>query len=166
MPYLKFIALICLLGSSLQVSAEDRSQVLIHADSMQLDINTGNSVYRGNVSFVQGSTRLSGDTVTVNSKNGSINTVKIEGSPARYSDTSPAGRVLAESSRMEYSVLNNQLSMEGAARLEQDDRVVQSQHIIYDTEKQLILAGQPAGETSDPDQRVNIILTPKKDRTP
>jgi lipopolysaccharide export system protein LptA len=166
MTYLKFTALMCLLCVSLQVSAEDRTQILIHADSMQLDINTGSSVYRGNVSFIKGTIRLSGDTVTVDSKDGSIRMITIEGDPARYSDISPEARVHAESATMEYSVANNQLNMQGAARLEQDGRVVESQHILYDTDKQLILAGQPAGETSDPEQRVNITLTPKKDRTP
>jgi len=166
MTYLRFITLVSVLFASLQVSAADEKQILIHADSMQLDINTGSSVYHGNVSFTQGNIRLSGDTVTVNSKDGGISAVFIEGAPARYTDTSPQGRVLAESSTMEYSVAKNQLNMLGSARLEQADRVVQSQHILYDTEKQLILAGQPAGETSDPEQRVNIILTPKKDRTP
>lgn len=165
MPYLKFAILLALLSSA-QVYAENEQQILIRADSMKFDINAGSSVYRGNVSFVQAGIKLSGDVITVNSKDGSIDQIKVEGSPAHYSDASPDGPVLAESASMDYSVSNHQLSMQGEARLEQGDRVVQSQHIIYDTDKKLILAGQPAGESSDPEQRVNITLTPKKDRTP
>ena len=181
MRTLKFSLLLALLSVSVQASAADpapvdadtaatspvyREKILIRADTMQLDINTGSSVYRGNVSFTQGTIQLSGDTVTVNSKEGRIKEVRIEGSPARYRDTSIIGHVLAESTNMDYLVTDNQLSMLGAARLEQGDRVVRSQRILYDTEKQLILAGQTASEITDPEQRVNITLTPKKDRTP
>lgn len=154
--------LLCLASLSFQVNADNKEQILIHADSMKLDVNTGSSVYRGNVSFTQGKIEIYGDTVTVNSKNGSINEVKIEGNPARYSDTSQNNHILAESARMDYSVNDNKLNMQGNAKLEQGDRVVQSENILYDTKKQIILAGQSSTENKDPSHRVNIILTPKK----
>jgi lipopolysaccharide export system protein LptA len=166
MLYRKLAILLCLISVSLQVSAENKEQILIHADSMRLDVNTGKSVYRGNVSFTQGKIQIHGDTVTVSSKNGSINEVKIEGSPARYSDTSQESHILAESTNMDYKVEANQLNMQGAARLEQGDRLVQSENILYDTKKQVILAGKSSNQSNDPNQRVNIILTPKKSRTP
>jgi lipopolysaccharide export system protein LptA len=166
MQRLKLAILLCLVSIGFQAHADSKEQILIHADSMQLDVNTGNSVYRGNVSFTQGKIEIHGDTVTVISKNGSIQEVKIEGDPARYSDTSQNNHVLAESTNMDYSVADNQLSMQGKARLEQGDRLVQSENILYDTKKQIVLAGQSSSDSKDPSQRVNIILTPKKPGPP
>lgn len=163
----RLILLLCLAGISLHANADDKGQqILIHADSMKLDINTGSSVYKGNVSFTQGKIAIHGDTVTVFSKNGNIDEVKITGAPARYSDTSQNNHILAESTHMDYRVEDNKLSMQGKAKLEQGDRLVQSENILYDTKKQVILAGQSSTGSSSPDQRVNIILTPKKERTP
>ncbi len=160
----KLVWLVCLLTSSLLANAGEK--ILIRADSMQLDINTGESVYRGNVSFTQGTIKLKGNQITVSNENGDLRHVKIEGTPARYSDNNPEAQVTARSQYMDYNVANSQLSMRGAARLEQGDRIVESDHILYDTEKKLILAGQTTGATGEPGQRVNITLTPKKDRAP
>lgn len=141
-------------------------QIQIHADSMQLDINSGDSIYQGNVSFVQGNIELTGSRVIVSSKNGEIIRVNVEGMPAHYNNANANGSILAESETMEYVVAENRLSMLGDARLEQDDRVVQSHHIIYDTKKQVILAGKSTSGESAPNERVNITLTPRKDKTP
>jgi lipopolysaccharide export system protein LptA len=166
MRHHKLAILLCLVSIGFQAHADNKEQILIHADSMQLDVNTGNSVYRGNVSFTQGKIEIHGDTITVSSKNGSINEIKIEGDPARYSDTSQNNNhVLAESNKMDYRVADNQLSMQGKARLEQGDRLVQSENILYDTKKQIVLAGH-SSDSKDPSQRVNIILTPKKPAPP
>jgi lipopolysaccharide export system protein LptA len=166
MLYRKLTILLCLVSISFPVIADNKEKILIHADSMKLDVNTGSSVYRGNVSFTQGKIEIHGDTVTVKSKNGTINEVIIEGKPARYNDTSQNNHILAESTNMNYRVEDNKLNMQGKARLEQGARIVQSENILYDTKKQIILAGQSSSETKDPNQRVNIILTPKKDRKP
>lgn len=160
----KILLLVGILSCSLPVFADEK--ILIRADSMTLDINTGESIYTGNVSFIQGNVKLKGNLITVNNKDGSIKHVKIEGTPARYSDNTPEARVAAESKLMDYNVINSQLSMRGAARLEQGERIVESDHILYDTKKKLILAGQSTGEASKPGQRVNITLTPKKERPP
>jgi lipopolysaccharide export system protein LptA len=158
------ICLACVPG--LVASVEPGEQIQIHADYMQFDINTGDSVYRGNVHFVRGKVELSGDRVNVSSKDGEVIRVKVEGTPARYHDSNETGRVLAESERMDYAVTQGKLTLLGTARLEQDDRVVQSQQIIYDTEKKLILAGKSSSQNAGQVDRVNITLTPKKDRTP
>ena len=155
-----------LTGAGLFAIADAAEQIQIHADYMQFDINTGNSTYQGNVRFIQGKIDLSGDRVNVSSKDGKVIKVHVEGTPARYHDSNETGRVLAESEQMDYAISNSKLTLLGKARLEQDERVVQSQQIIYDTEKKLILAGKASSEKTDKADRVNITLTPKKDRAP
>lgn len=155
------LGMACLCASLTVAAAE---QIQIHADYMQLNINTGESIYQGNVSFVQGQVELSGSKITINSRDGEITQVQVEGEPARYRNTNVNGRVLAESERMDYVVSQNQLTMLGTARLEQDDRVVQSQRIIYDTNAQLIIAGKTSGSDNADVERVNITLTPRKDK--
>ena len=158
------ISLMC--GICFYAIAAPDQQIHIQADNMRFDINSGDSIYQGNVRFVQGNIDLSGDRVNVKSKDGKIINVQVTGSPARYHDSTESGRVLAESEQMDYAVTENKLTMRGTARLEQDARVVQSQQIIYDTEKKLILAGKSPGKKGGETDRVNITLTPKKDRTP
>ena len=48
------------------------------------------------------------------------------------------------------------------ASLEQSDHTVESERIIYDTAKKIIIAGKVNAEKNDSEQRVNITLTPKK----
>jgi lipopolysaccharide transport protein LptA len=158
------ICALCCLGEY-AIAAQDEP-IQIHSDYMQFDINTGNSIYLGNVRFVQGKIDLSGDRVNVSSKDGKVIKVHVEGTPARYQDSNESGRVLAQSQQMDYEVTENRLTMQGSARLEQDERLVQSQQIIYDTAKKLILAGKSFGADDGKADRVNITLTPKKDRAP
>jgi lipopolysaccharide transport protein LptA len=59
--------------------------------------------------------------------------------------------------KMEYQADNNRLILSDKARLEQAGSVVESEQIIYDTIKEVVIAGDDSAN-----KRVNITITPDK----
>ncbi len=158
----KILLLCWLLFPALAFAETGNDKIEIRADHLKINVKTGDSVYTGNVSFVQGYIQLSGEIITVKSRDNEIHHVEVEGKPARYRfEDSEKNKVNAYSGHMEYSVDQNRLVMTDNARLEQTDNIVESQRIVYDTENQVIVAGID-NQSGNAGQRVNITLTPKK----
>lgn len=162
--------LLLLLGlSSVQHSSANEAdeKIFISADHMQLNINTGYSVYTGKVKISQGALVLTGDKVTLQQNDNEIEQLTVIGKPAKYNHVTEKGESIeAESEKMVYTASQNKLVMTTNARLIQPDHQVSSQRIVYDTEKKIVIAGDKTGKHSDPEnkaeQRVKITLTPKK----
>ena len=145
-------------------------KIFINADYMQLNLESGNSVYTGNVKISQGQLVLTGDKVTLEQTSDAIERITITGKPAHYNHLTEKGEnIQAESERMVYTASRNELIMTVNAKLSQPDHKVSSQKIVYDTEKQIVIAGdksKPSAGSDDKSQRVNITLTPKKAPNP
>ena len=155
-------------------------KITVSADYMQLNVETGNSTFTGNVEISQGNLTLTGDKVTLKRrrlKNGEseIDKLTITGKPARYSHITGEGKTIsAESKKMVYTANIGKLVMTKDARLIQPENQVSSQKIIYDTFKKIVIAGAkkpvPANNSTGnsgadevkPNQRVKITLTPRK----
>lgn len=148
-----------------EVSAETVDEIQIRADYMKFDLETGESLYRGNVSIVQGTIKLTGEEVIIRREQKGANEISdivVSGNPARYlQDENSNNIVRAVSQHMKYSSRENRLVMTDNARLEQSDQTVESQRIIYDTANKAIIAGKNRNQ-KDTGNRVNITLTPKK----
>lgn len=137
-------------------------EVQIQADYMKLDLETGSSTYRGNVSIIQGTIKLTGDKITITRKDNEIRDIQVDGNPARFlQDENTDNKVHATSGHMKYTAQANRLVMTIDASLEQSDRTVESQRIVYDTQNKVIIAGKDSSSDHKGD-RVNITLTPKK----
>ena len=162
-------------------AAERTEKILINADHMQLNIESGYSVYTGNVKISQGELVLTGDKVTLKQNNNNeVEQITVDGKPARYNHRTENGDPIeAESEHMVYNASKNKLIMTINAKLHQPDQHLSSQKIVYDTLKKIIIAGgdsKPASRSSKTDagpdadtskkQRVNITLTPKKQSPP
>lgn len=145
-------------------------KIFINADYMQLNIESGSSVYIGNVKISQGALILTGDKVTLEQAGDALERITITGKPAHYNHVTEKGEsIQAESEHMVYNASQNKLVMTINAKLLQPDHKVSSQKIVYDTEKQIIIAGDKSDSASgspDENQRVNITLTPKKEPRP
>ncbi len=151
-----------------ETSAE---KIFINADHMQLNIESGHSVYTGQVKISQGKLVLTGDKVTVEKGDDEIERIIVSGKPARYNHITEKGESIeAESEHMVYTASQNKLVMTINARLKQPDHQVSSQKIIYDTLKKTIIAGDKSGPSdnngTDGKERVIITLTPKKQDQP
>jgi lipopolysaccharide export system protein LptA len=153
-------------------SANKAAVIKIKADYMAFDLETGRNLYEGNVSIVQGNIELTGDKVTILRSNNKVSDIEVTGNPARYlQDENTENIVRAVSQQIHYSAQNNRLVLTDEASLKQSNHTVESQRIVYDTAKKMIIAGKtPAekgvekdAEKSASKQRVNITLTPKKD---
>lgn len=174
--------ILCCLQTSIY-AADLTEKVLISADHMRFNIESGHSVYTGNVKISQGKLVLTGDKVTVEQKNNEVESITVIGKPARYTNVTEKGETIeAESEHMLYRASRNKLEMTTNARLQQTGHQVSSQKITYDTLKRIIIAGgsnipsDKAGpgadtgstndNTSKQGQRVNITLTPKQQPQP
>jgi lipopolysaccharide export system protein LptA len=148
-------------------AAENLEKIYIDADYMQLNIDTGYSVYTGNVNIKQGELKLTGDKVTIQQNKEEVERITVNGKPAQYNHVTEKGEnIQAESEQMVYTASESKLVMTGNANLKQPDHQVSSQKIVYDTQKNIVIAGDKGEKSAtDPDgsQRVNITLTPKKD---
>lgn len=145
-----------------------QEKIFIDADYMQLNINTGKSIYSGNVKISQGELVLTGDQVTLEQSKDEIERMTVIGKPARYNHVTEKGESIeAESERMVYIASQHKLVMTVNAKLLQPDHQVSSQKITYDTQNKIVIAGDKSEKSSaggkiDEKQRVNITLTPKK----
>ena len=148
------------------LAAENNEKIFIDADYMQLNIETGYSVYIGNVNIKQGELKLAGDKVTVQQTKEEVERITVIGKPAHYNHITEKGEnIQAESEHMVYTASENELVMTVNAKLKQPDHQVSSQKIVYDTEKKIVIAGDKSDTSTgiENKQRVNITLTPKKD---
>lgn len=135
-------------------------KVVIQADHVTMNIKTGNSTYTGNVQITQGKLKLTGDQVILVQSDNEIERMTVTGKPAHYNHVTEDGQTIkAESEKMVYTVSQNKLVLTINAKLMQPDNQVSSQKITYDTEKKIIIAGDPQKTEQ---QRVNITLTPRK----
>jgi len=147
-------------------AAESPEKIYIDADYMQLNLETGYSIYTGNVNIKQGELKLTGDKVTIQQSKEDVERITVNGKPAHYNHITEKGEnIQAESEQMVYTASESKLVMTGNANLKQPDHQVSSQKIVYDTEKNIVIAGDKSESStgSDSNQRVNITLTPKKD---
>ncbi len=155
-------------SASRAAEIEAVEKIFIDADHMQLNIETGYSVYTGNVKIRQGELKLTGDKVTVQQSNNEIERITVTGKPAHYNHITENGEnIQAQSEHMVYTANQNKLVMTINAQLTQPENQVNSQKITYDTKKKIVIAGDKNGSPSstsgtDSKQRVNITLTPKK----
>lgn len=146
-------------------------KIFINAGHMQFNIESGHSVYTGQVKISQGALVLTGDKVTVEQSNNEVEQITVLGKPARYNHVTEKGETIeAESEQMVYTASQNKLVMTGNASLKQPDHQVSSKKIIYDTLKKIVIAGDrnisSDNEKPDETERVNITLTPKKQDQP
>ena len=170
--FLATISLLCL--PSISLAAEPVEKIHIDADHMQMNIESGKSIYTGNVKITQGELILLGDKVMLEQSNKEVERIIVTGKPARYNHITEKGEPIeAESEHMVYTASQNKLVMTINAHLQQPGHKLSSQKIIYDTQKSTVVAGSSqktlpdntgseTGTDSKERQRVNITLTPKK----
>ena len=143
-------------GAGKSLMQPSNAPVNIYADRMQYDMKSGVSEYHGNVRVTQNNIELTGDKVIAHQENEELKNIRVEGSPAIYRQLSEDGKYInAQSMRMEYFADTNRLVLTKKARLEQAGQIVESEKIVYDTVREIIIAGNDTQK-----ERVNITITP------
>lgn len=139
----------------------NQQRINIQADTMTMEVSSGNSIYEGNVRFERQDIVLSGDMIKLERDDAGSMQVQVIGAPARYHQTSGNNPTKAQSQRMDFDDRTDVLTMNKDARLEHDGQLIESDHIEYDTTRKVLLAG---GKKADDKKRVNIILNQQSEQ--
>ena len=144
-------------GAQQTLAPSVSAPINIYADYMKYDIQSGISQYKGSVRVTQNNIELTGDKVIAVQKDKILKKITVTGSPATYRQLSEDGNYIkAQSMQMEYQAEDNRLVLSNKARLEQAGSVMESEQIIYDTIKEVVIAGDDNAQ-----KRVNITISPE-----
>lgn len=147
--------------TSIALTSDDKQPIEIEADSAELDDLNHVSIYRGDVVAIQGSIRMTGDTMTVHfTDENDMEILIMEGNPATYRQLPDNSNVYdeAEALRMEYYELKNMVILIKDAVVTQERSVFSGDRIEYDT----ILNKVNAWSDPDSEEKVITTIEPKK----
>ena len=163
LPALLLISPLCAAQSS------DAGQPIhIEADSVEIREQEGISIYRGGVNIRRGSMVIRGELIVIHNTPAGLEKIVVEGEPASFRQLNDLEEeISAQSQKMTYAADTGLLVLREQAVLEQKQNKFTSEHIIYDTLKDIVQAGEdkPAGDDAPP-QRVTITIQPSKDAAP
>lgn len=152
--------LLCLPGAAWALKSDRDKPMHIEADNVELDDQSGVSVYRGDVVITQGTMRITGDQVTVyTTPDAKLKRAVSVGQPATYKqrpDDKPED-VKARALAMEYFADKDTVVLTDEARLWQGPNTFVSKKIIYDVANDRVDAGKQSGG-----DRVRITIHPEK----
>lgn len=164
-PLLKTLALVIGICSS-AIAANDEPDAAIHiaADRAEMREQDNISIYTGNVNIKRGSINISGDSVTIKSTPvGELKLITVTGKPARFTQLNDQGeQVEAESETLIYQAGSGLLELKINALLSKNQNQFSSQHIIYDSQLNIVKAGQDNIENTTQPARVQITIQPDK----
>ena len=143
-------------------TSDENQPVQIEADSVEIREQDGISTYKGNVKITKGSLIIQGHLVHIISKKNILQTIRVEGTPATFKQTNNQGEeISAQSQFIKYQLSSGILTLKKDAILLQSSNRVTSDHIIYNTLKDIIKAGQDKNNSDKP-QRVTITIQPEQ----
>lgn len=150
---------------ALAIESDKHQPIRIQADAGSADDAAGTYIYRGNVTITQGTLNVTADEVEILTRDDTIiRIVASADSPklARYKQQTnhESEMVYADAREITYLVQEEQLHLSGNARVQQVENVFSGELLHYDMARGIVdlLAGP------DPDDRVNMTITPKKDQ--
>jgi len=142
---------------------DSNAPIEIEADQVEMRERESISVYTGNVKIVKGSIRFTGDKIIITSKDGQLEHIKIEGTPATFFQLNDLNEeISAQSFQMLYLASNNTLELTKQALLMKDQSQFSSEHIIYDAQNDVVKAGENQATPGDEKPRVKITLHPEQ----
>lgn len=150
-----FCACLNLHNNALARSDDSEKPIHITADTAELNDKTGVSIYRGDVEMVQGTTILTGDVITVYTKNNDVTKMISVGNLATYQETTDDGDIVyAESEEMIHNSPEKKVELFRKGKITQTGNVIKSDYILYLTEEGLI-------DTGTKKDRIKIVIQPK-----
>ncbi len=133
--------------------AQDAEPLNLEADSIRYDNNTGNSLYRGNVVISRAGMRLTGDEVEVFSENGEFLRIVARARPGTFRNRSADGNVDARADTIEYDIKRRTITFTGNAVVDDGEKMLQGERIIYDLGRKVVSATKSKG-------RVRLTINP------
>ena len=158
-----FIALLALPAATIAKTSDAEKPINIEADQVEIRERESLSIYRGNVRITQGSLRINGDVIRFSSTEEGHQKIKILGKPASFFQlTDQNQEISAQGEEMEYHAKTGLLTLERNAVLVQQDNRFTSEHIIYNTQTNVVKAGvtDNTSSSSTKPPRVTITVMP------
>ncbi|NOZ09741.1 MAG: lipopolysaccharide transport periplasmic protein LptA [Gammaproteobacteria bacterium] len=164
-------SLMFLAAPSASALKSDKNQAaIVDADDIEMDFNTGDRIYTGNVSVRQGSLRLYSDKLVVKFKDDALQSAVAYGKPARFQQR-PDGKdedVKGKALRIVLDEINNKIHLYNKAEVTQGHNTIKSKEIHYDMSTSRVIvkgaAKSPSGGTSS-GGRARLIIRPKGSTT-
>lgn len=152
---------LCVFTVKLQAAPaiSNRTPIHITADHFHFNQSTGIGVYTGRVHVTQGVLTIKGNRLTVIAPpNEPVEHLRMDGSPATFHDVTPKGKTVnGHAQHMHYLPNKHLVQLEGQAKLIQSRNTFSSNHIIYNTQSGVVIAGSPGN-------RVKATLVPQKQK--
>lgn len=152
-------AALLLFAATVTAGLPDQDQpATIESDRAEMDQRAGVYRYFGNVVFTQGTLRITGDRMDIETHEGELQRAEVRGEPARARQQTEEGDwVNARALEMVYEPVRPRLTLIGRAELVRDDDVFTAAYIEYDPATGWIQA------ESDDDERVHITFQPQRE---
>jgi lipopolysaccharide export system protein LptA len=138
----------------------DRDQPIeVEADRMEWREQENISIYKGNVTLVQGSLRINSDRMVIHfNEANELTLLEMTGKPAKLRQINDLRQeVKGEAEQIDYSELESLLILRKSAFLDQAGDIIRGELIRMDTATNNIEAG-----TSEPDDRVKMVIQPRQ----
>lgn len=150
----------------LALPGDREKPIHISSDSADIDDKNGISVYRGNVIITQGTTRLTGDVITIYSSDRQIQEVVSEGKTGmaclEEDQGADKGILKAWGKTIRYHLGRERVELIRQARLEQKGDTFTGDMIEYDKQTQVVNA---KADGTGQGKRVEMIIQPRHQRT-
>ncbi len=160
---LPLLALLALPQQVLALASDRDQEISIEAETADIDNKKEVSIYRGDVVMTQGTTRITGDIVTVHSNKSEITEVVAEGKTTRayYEEQQDnnQGTLQAWGKIIRYDLLSENIELIKDAELAQKGDTFKGEHIHYNLTLQTVNAKGKPQEGSD--GRVRMVIHPK-----
>lgn len=165
-PTSLFLLLLLTFSSHLVAKTSDNdAPIHIEADQLEMRQQEGISIYHGNVEISKGSLKINGDKIIVTHKNGSLYRITIAGKPATFYQLTDLNEAIsAEGYHIEYVASTGMLELKQKALLLKNKNEFSSEHIFYDTLKDIVKAGQESKASTGKVPRVKITIYPEKNQ--
>ncbi|MEF8834309.1 MAG: lipopolysaccharide transport periplasmic protein LptA [Halofilum sp. (in: g-proteobacteria)] len=152
------VAAAMLAMTAAQAREDDREKpATIEADRAEVDRASGESQYFGNVVFEQGTLRLTGEHVTVFTREGAIDRAEARGTPARIRQENDAGQMVRAHARtIDYDASEGLVVLTGDAELQRDGERFAAGRIRYWPD-----SGRVEGGRGEDGGRVRIRIEPE-----
>jgi lipopolysaccharide export system protein LptA len=166
MNNLMLLALLVIPCAAAAKTSDAEQPIYIEADQVEIRDREGLSIYRGNVHIVQGSLRINGNEIRIRTTDQGMQKINISGKPATFFQLTDLNEeISAQGEEMEYQSKTGLLILDRDAALVQRDNRFTSEHIVYNTQTNVVKAGtdnqtSPTDSTTPP--RVTITIMPEK----
>jgi len=146
-------------------TSDKTAPLYIEADQLEMREKDNISIYKGNVKITRGSMKITGDMIIITNKEDKIYRIEANGQPAIFSQLNDLDETIsAEGFYIDYNEENSILEIKEKAKLIKNKNHFSSEHIIYNTLKDIVRAGKHKASAGSKTPRVKITIYPEPDK--